>query len=373
MECPTCQASHTTDLLDRPSIKAFFTSSTLNGFYKSKNWAPAQRDAEGNYYNYHLETEGVGGMKLDHGRRMWRELYDQVEKNVDTHVVCGLNDILELTRRNDDNRLSPDEQLQAKVNMFMGRVRSWYLAVLEHAARHRLPRQNKFSISTLPRTPQLYSLPGTKKKQNFRTYNDLLDAVNAAIDRFNVEARASTNEFIGGGAVVGLKNVGLKTNSRGKMAHDFKRWREDEISRMLHLVPDQQARVAMRVLKFFQLCTPNAGQYFVVPRPSPPPTIDQYPPPPAPEPASQPPTIVVTAEGDGNVAKSPVGSGTVNFDTALLDVTMEGETEAEGEAVNNALLDDDELADLNEAAEGDVAAMDEAIEAAIGDLDKHNH
>ena len=73
------------------------------------------------------------------------------------------------------------------------------------------------------------------------------------------------------------------------------------------------------------------------------------------------------------MAKSPVGSGTVNFDTALLDVTMEGETEAEGEAVNNALLDDDELADLNEAAEGDVAAMDEAIEAAIGDLDKHNH
>ena len=183
--------------------------------------------------------------------------------------------------------------------------------------------------------------------------------------------------------MVGLKNVGLKTNSRGKMAHDFKRWREDEISRMLHLVPDQQARVAMRVLNFFQLCTPNAGQYFVVPRPSPPPaivptpspppTIDHYPPPPAPEPTSQPPTIVVTAEGDGNVAKSPVGSGTVNFDAALLDVTMEGEIEAEGEAVDEALLDDDELADLNEAAEGDVAAMDEAIEAAIGDLDKQNH
>ena len=88
-----------------------------------------------NYYNYHLETEGVGGMKLDHGRRMWRELYDQVEKNIDTHVVCGLNDILELTRMNDDPRLSQDEQLRQRVNTFMGRVRAWYLVVLEHAAR----------------------------------------------------------------------------------------------------------------------------------------------------------------------------------------------------------------------------------------------
>ena len=82
----------------------------------------------------------------------------------------------------------------------------------------------------------------------------------------------------------------------------------------------------------------------------------------------------VAAEVEGeNVAEPAVGAEIVNVDEAMLDKTMEGEPAAEGEEVDDALLDNDELADLNEAEEGDVAAMDEAIDAAIGDLDKHHH
>ncbi len=50
----------------------------------------------------------MGGLTLDSGRRMWRDIYDHIDKNIDTHVVVGMNDILELTRMVDDPALSPD-------------------------------------------------------------------------------------------------------------------------------------------------------------------------------------------------------------------------------------------------------------------------
>ena len=118
--------------------------------------------------------------------------------------------------------------------------------------------------------------------------------------------------------MVGLKNVGIRTNSRGKMAHDLKRWREREISRMLHLVPDQQARVAMRVLKYFQLCTPNAPtQYLTVLGPIPTPAIDHNPALPPPEVDNgQPGAMEVVAEVDARNTVAEPAAETVTIDTA---------------------------------------------------------
>ncbi len=75
----------------------------------------------------------------------------------------------------------------------MRRVREWYRTVLEHSTRRRLLNHNKFSISNLLRPLQLYNLPGTAK-QNYKTYNLLIDAVNREIDRFNIITRANHRE-----------------------------------------------------------------------------------------------------------------------------------------------------------------------------------
>ena len=377
MDCPTCQSSHPADIDANINIKAFFTSSTLNGFYKSEKWAPTG--------NYHLETEGVGGLTLDGGRRMWRDIYEHVDKNIDTHVVVGINDILELTRMADDPKLSPDQQLNFKVNIFMRRVKDWYRTVLEHSTRRRLPNHNKFSISNLLRPPQLYDLPGTAK-QNYRTYNSLIDAVNREIDRFNITTRANHGEFIGGEKVVGLKNCGMRTNSRRKMSHNLVMWREKSVSNMLHLVTDQQARTAMRVLKYFQRCTPNpTGQYFPdpVPIPSLALEIDTTPtcssdqaadnemadPVPVPPPEQSPDPVPDTDPAtNGDQATDTEMS---DPDLAALDETSDDVLETVDEMADLHLMADlhiDYDIPMDDAAGADLDTIGDAIEEAINEI-----
>ena len=66
MECPVCQSLHSTDIAAKPRIKAFFSGSTCNGFWKDESWTGTGE--------YHVDCEHVGGMMLHLGNRMWRTL-----------------------------------------------------------------------------------------------------------------------------------------------------------------------------------------------------------------------------------------------------------------------------------------------------------
>ena len=191
--------------------------------------------------------------------------------------------------------------------------------------------------------------------------------MNTEIDRFNITTRAAHGEFIGGGAVVGLKNVGIRTNSRRKMSHDLVQWREKEVKFMLHLVPDQQARTAMRVLKFFQTCTPNAPtQYFPVPNLVPTPAPDQN------------PNTVPDVDLDLAVIPDPAASPDpapegvmAGLNLAALDETTDEDLAAVDEAADLHLdpldeTDDFEVA-MDDAAGADLATIDEAIDEAINE------
>ena len=145
MDCPVCQTSHTTDLNATPRVKVFMSSSTNNGFWQADEWDGTLMDG----VCYHFEMEAVGGLKLLGGRRIWSQLYDQVAKNIDTHCTIGLNDILQLARIPDEPGLSPDEQVDRRVDIFMERVNAFHQTTRDHANRHRLSSPNRFSISTV--------------------------------------------------------------------------------------------------------------------------------------------------------------------------------------------------------------------------------
>ena len=172
MECPVCQDLHTTDILATPRVKSFISSSICNGFWKDDAWAGTNK--------YHIEVEAVGGLKIMGGRRLWRQLYDDLPRNVDTHLTVGLNDVLQIIKMADDPNLTGQEQLERKVNIFMERVRTFYNTTQQHAHRHKLDSKNRFSLSTLLRPPQLYQFAGNPKRAGPH-YNTLLDAINAAI------------------------------------------------------------------------------------------------------------------------------------------------------------------------------------------------
>ena len=206
-------------------------------------------------------------MTLPLGNKIWRNLYDNLPMNIDTHLTVGLNDVLQLTRMAMDKSLSDEEKLAEKVRLFMDRVRAFYQTTQQHAHRMNLGSRNRFSLSTLLRAPQMYELPGDPKR-SWPTHNSLIDAINAAIDDFNQEH----DEILGGHGkfpvVPGMDMWGIRRNSRKKMEHVLNHFRETEENRMLHLIPKKQARASGRVIKFFKLCTPNPlSNQLLPPRP----------------------------------------------------------------------------------------------------------
>ena len=88
------------------------------------------------------------------------------------------------------------------------------------------------------------------------------------LDRFNQGVRTANGEILGGigsfPVVVGMENVGVKVR-HGQMTHCVAWFRETELQKMLHLIPKQQAKFVKRVLKFFQLNTPNGPNRYIHP------------------------------------------------------------------------------------------------------------
>ena len=288
MECPVCQSLHTTAIAANRRVKAFFSSSTNNGFWKDKSWTGTD--------GYHVDCEHVGGMTLRKGNRIWRNLYDNLPMNIDTHLTVGINDVLELTMMAENESLNEEERLAEKVRILMSRVRSFYNTTQQHAHRMKLDSKNRFSLSTLLRAPQMYELPGDPKRP-WPTHNSLLDAINSAIDDFNQEVRSEHNEILGGygklPVVPGMDMWGIRRNSRRRMEHVLNHFRERDEDRMLHLIPKKQARAAGRVIKYFKLCTPN-------------PLASQLPPPPyESRPAESEPNEETAADHSAEQAAEP--------------------------------------------------------------------
>ena len=260
MECPVCQSVHSV-IRHAPRVKAIFSSSTMAGWYTSDLWQGSG--------NYHVDVETMGGAKIMQGRKMWETIYGSVVKGVDTHVVFGLNDLISLINLPVNSRLNlpPGQEIQRKVDIFMSRLESWYDATRQHRLRHNLDQPNRFSVSNLLRPPQLYRAPGNKS-QDWATHNTLVDEINKSINQFNMMIRTEQGEILGGAesfpVVISLKNVGWRKNSSGKQQHAWKLWRELDPCQKLHLVPDEQAKVMNRIVKFLKLNTPNGyGQYVV--------------------------------------------------------------------------------------------------------------
>ena len=187
MACPVCQSVHPAAITSK-RIKTFFSSSTMFGFYKDKEWTGTN--------GYHFEAECMGGAKLLFQRRMWSSLYGEMPINVDTHVISGINDVLQLINIPGNPSLNLAQQVEVKTEIFMERVDAWYKTVKEHAKKHNLPTPNNFSLATLIRPPQLYKFDGNKN-QVHKTHNELLDSINRAIDKFNAKVRTENDEIIG--------------------------------------------------------------------------------------------------------------------------------------------------------------------------------
>ena len=165
MACPVCQSVHPAAITS-PRIKAFFSASTMFGWYQDENWPGTD--------GYHFEAECMGGAKLLFQRRTWDSLYSEMPINIDTHVISGINDVIQLTRIPGNPALSLAQQVEVKTEIFMERVQAWYQTTVDHAKRHHLPSPNGFSLATLIRPPQLYKLDGNKS-QVHKTHNELLD------------------------------------------------------------------------------------------------------------------------------------------------------------------------------------------------------
>ena len=327
--CPICQDRHAVNLVDCPRVKAIISSSTLNGFWQAEEWTGTEK--------YHVEVEAVGGLTLLGARRLWKQLYENVPKPVDCHLTVGLNDVIHLSKMKQAEGLTPEEDTQRKVDIFMAKVQAIYEETVAHTARHKLDSPNGFSIGTLLRPPQLYRLDGTTVKYG-ETQNALLDGINKEIDIFNARVRSEQNKVLGGTGqnpvVTGMENYGI--HYRKKKARHFLHWfREEDVKWKLHLKPKYQAKAAKSILHFFKKNTTNVSQYYDDTTPpseqptAPPPPPSPTPPPPAPIPP--PPSILQTEPQPASTSvittttDTPSGATTSSGQTTLGTTTTPGQ------------------------------------------------
>ena len=141
----------------------------------------------------------------------------------------------------------------------------WYNVTQDHSTYHNLETPNKFSMSTLICPPQIYSYPGNPR-QNWVTFNSLIDKINSHIDVFNTDVRTAHGEILGGEGsykvVAGLQYMGCR-KKRGRYVHAFNQWREKVPQQKLHLKPSGQAKALDKCITHFKLNTPNGpSQYY---------------------------------------------------------------------------------------------------------------
>ena len=71
-------------------LKAIFTSSTLHHTYRAESW----RGTVTEKVAFHIDMESISGGTIAMGRLLWDWTYGNISRNVDSHLVIGINDIL---------------------------------------------------------------------------------------------------------------------------------------------------------------------------------------------------------------------------------------------------------------------------------------
>ena len=114
--CHNCVTNHETNNLDR--IKTMLTTSTLAGVPFLEGWEDP---------GLHMDWESIPGASLVTLRKAWEKSYCSIDKPIDTAVVAGLPDLLELTKPVADYRAPPGGQPKMNIKQEAERIKDEYM------------------------------------------------------------------------------------------------------------------------------------------------------------------------------------------------------------------------------------------------------
>ena len=193
--------------------------------------------------------ETFGGAKIPTLKKAWERSYISNPLPIDTMLVAGLNDIIELVHAPSHEGVLQDE-VEAIAEDFMHRVRALHRLVLEHSTRF---KNDTFAVGTIVHVPALYWHPddGSFPSPDYTNYKELIDRINLKIQEFNILI----------GSIRAPKFHELGERGKGsKRKYMYEAFREENPANMMHLKDKHRRRMVKLIMKYVEMSTPQALQ-----------------------------------------------------------------------------------------------------------------
>ena len=205
------------------------TSSILNG------WQGNMEMSRERGYNFHIETIGIPGAKVQDLHHAFVAEYANSEIPVDLLLVAGFNNLLE----------------GQTADMVIDEMQHFKSDVL------RIP-SSTFAVSTLPLAPIISQLPMDNYVNEHRNHTEDMVEVNHAIRELNAEpGQATTVNWAplfhtwGLRSVKAPKEMGPRRLLESLPAHQLNDWREQRPRNQLHLNQKVRQRMGRAVENYF--------------------------------------------------------------------------------------------------------------------------
>ena len=242
-QTPLCHFCDTCHIMDNDTrLNVILTTATLSGVQYASGWG------WGDQQPTHCDVESIPGGKIVNLKRAWERAYLDNPLPIDTVLVAGTEDILDLWQTY-QGKYGMTEMAEIISEVVLDAIEKLHRAVKAHAARKNV--DDTLAVCTMVHVPALYwrETDGWFPTGNYQNLKQIIDRTNLKITAFNLKN--------GTPKAPKLHQAG----ERGKPNKKVYMWdcfvelkRED----MRTLQDQQRIKLARLLVKYFEKGTPKS-------------------------------------------------------------------------------------------------------------------
>ena len=245
--CHFCDVTHPIDHMTRH--KVILSTSTLSGTQYMEGWGWEDNEP----HRIHVDMETIPGARISTLRKAWERAYAGNPLPIDTVMVAGLNDVIQLVKHygNQHDMEQIDELVS---NDIMADITAFHSTMVQHSQRYDV--DDTLAVSLILHVPMLYwhEDDGELPTPDYINYKSVVDRTNLKIEAFNIEHGSSK-------APKYLHLAGERGLSRNRKIYMWQAWREANKEDKLHLKDPHRIKIVKMLCKYFTTVTAKTYQH----------------------------------------------------------------------------------------------------------------
>ena len=238
--CHFCDISHPIDNDTRQ--KVILTTATLSGIQFANGWAWAEKPS------VHCDVEAIPDGKIVNLKRAWERSYLTNPLPIDTVLVAGLEDVLELSRMY-HGKYKEAELAEIISEVVLHAIENLHNVIRAHSERY--TTDDTLAVCTMVHVPAMYwkDSDGEYPTEDYTNLREVIDRTNLKIEAFNLKN--------GRGNAPKLHQAGERGKST-KRVYMWDSFVEKKKEDMMNLKDPQRLKMARLITKYFEKGTPSS-------------------------------------------------------------------------------------------------------------------